>query len=235
MLFTKKKINYFIKTLIKRGLLFFFFYFKESLFFDFIRKTDTSIRVEKTNQNTENASKYSKIDGLLYVASFTSVISKTIDLTKKYIGHNLFTEYQFIDLGCGKGKSIIFFLEKFNKIKKFPPIGIEYDKNLYVVAKNNIFNICKYKKNDALIFLDSATNLKNYISSKNLIVYLYNSFQGKTLDKVLNILGNYNHILIYVDPAQEKKIKDSNYTIIKRRKGKYNADTWIIAIKNLNE
>ena len=231
----KKKINYFIKILFKRGPFFFFIYFKESLFFDLKRRTDTSIRVEKTNQLTSNASKSSQSDGLLYVASFTSIIKKTIKITEKIIGKDFYTNYQFIDLGCGKGKSIVFFLEYFNKKRNFIPIGIEYDERLYKIAKNNLFNICNYEKGDLEIILDSATNLNKYVSSNNLIIYLYNSFQGKTFDKVLKILKNFNHIIIYIDPAEENKLIDFNYKIISKNKGKYNADTWLIAQKNIDD
>tara|TARA_A100001388_G_scaffold277650_1_gene270230 strand:- start:1433 stop:2074 length:642 start_codon:yes stop_codon:yes gene_type:complete len=210
-------------------------YFKESLFFDLKRRTDTSIRVKKNHQYISNASTYLDADGLLYVASFTSVIKKTLEITLNIIGNDSFSRYQFIDLGCGKGKSIIFFLEKFIKTKKFNPIGIEYDERLYNIAKNNLFNICNYQKGDLDLILDSATNLEKYVSSTNLVVYLYNSFQGETLNEVLRILKNFNHIIIYIDPAEEDKLINYNYKIIARNKGKYNADTWTIAQRNFNE
>ena len=90
-------------------------------------------------------------------------------------------------------------------------------------------------KGDLEIILDSATNLNKYVSSNNLIIYLYNSFQGKTFDKVLKILKNFNHIIIYIDPAEENKLIDFNYKIISKNKGKYNADTWLIAQKNIDD
>lgn len=204
------------------------------MFFDLKRRTDTSLRVKKNNKFSLNSNKKFNDDGLLYVASFSSVIKKTLQMSEKIIGNKLFSKYQFIDLGCGKGKSIIFFLEKYKDIHEFNPIGIEYDEKLYQIARKNIFDICNYKKGSLDLILDSATNLEKYVKSKNLIVYLYNSFQGQTLDKVLSILKNYNHIIIYIDPAEEKKLINSNYKIIARNKGKYNANTWTIAKRNYN-
>ncbi len=85
------------------------------------------------------------------------------------------------------------------------------------------------------LILDSAINLEKYITTNKLVIYLYNSFQGKTLDLVLDILCQYDHLLIYIDPAEEFKINDYQYNIIYKKQGKYNADTWLIAQRNKDE
>lgn len=177
----------------------------------------------------------SQEDGLLYVASFTSVIKRTLRICKEYVGENYFTKYQYLDLGCGKGKSIIYYLENVKEKVRFNPIGIEYDEKLCNTAKKNIFKICNYNNNQVKVALDTATNFEKYISTNNLLIYLYNSFQGKTLDDVLSLLSKYNHILIYIDPVEKNKLKKFKYNIIAKYQGKYNANTWLIAKKKNND
>jgi len=158
-----------------------------------------------------------------------------LSICEDYLGKKNFPQYQYIDLGCGKGKSLILYLEKYKDTLNFPPIGIEYDKNLHEIANKNILKICKYSSNNISLILDSAINLERYTQSKKLIIYLYNSFRGKTLDKVLDILNDYIHLIIYIDPEEEYKFIKFNYKIIARRKGKYNANSWLILKKNNNE
>ena len=177
----------------------------------------------------------SQEDGLLYVASFTSVIERTIGICKKSLGGKYFSKYQYLDLGCGKGKSIIYYLENIKVKARFPPIGIEYDEKLYNTAKKNIFKTCNYNVNQVKLVLDTATNFEKYISTNNLIIYLYNSFQGKTLDDVLCLLSKYNHILIYIDPVEKNKLKKFKYNIIAQNQGRYNANTWLVAKKQNND
>jgi hypothetical protein len=51
----------------------------------------------------------------------------------------------------------------------------------------------------------------------------------------LEILADYHHLLIYIDPAEKLKIQESNYKIIASKEGKYNANTWLIAQKIIDE
>ena len=208
-------------------MIFFLIYFKESIFFDIKRNTNTSFRKEKSNKDNSKIEKETAQDGLLYVASFTSVIKKTLNISSNYLGEDLFSKYQYIDVGCGKGKSLIYYLESYSK-NKFIPLGLEYDQDLFLIAQNNL-NKFPERDGKCKLILDSALNLEKYLDSKFLIIYFYNSFQGYTLDKFLNILSKYNHILIYVDPAEENKIINNNYNIITKNNGKYNADSWLIA------
>tara|TARA_B100000886_G_scaffold339867_1_gene306758 strand:+ start:658 stop:1179 length:522 start_codon:yes stop_codon:yes gene_type:complete len=172
---------------------------------------------------------------LLYVASFSSTLESTLRICKNFLGNKNFSEYQYIDLGCGKGKSLIYYLENYQSYSKYSPIGIEYDHKLFEIANKNLINICGYSSDDFNLILDSATKLNLYLETNKLIIYLYNSFQGKTLDAVLDILEDYHHLIIYIDPAEQFKIQESNYKIIASKKGKYNANTWLIAQKIIDE
>ena len=71
----KDFLNIFI-IIRKRGFRFFWDYFKESIWFDLRFGTSTFLRVPKIKQKIKIEDNRND-DGLLYVASFTSVIFKT--------------------------------------------------------------------------------------------------------------------------------------------------------------
>ena len=64
-------------------------------------------------------------------------------------------------------------------------------------------------------------------------VYLYNSFQGETLRSVLDVLRDIPHVLIYVDPAEREVLSEYDYQFHYDAKGRYNADTWLVASSGL--
>jgi len=219
-------VFYILNTIKKRGIKFIFIYFKEAILFDIINGTNTHFRVKKNEgigvaQNVYN-------DGILYVASFTSVIVKTISISQKILG-NLFYDSQFIDLGCGKGKTLLVYYKYYKNIITYPATGIEYDNILCRIAQKNIVKM-DYSKEKIAVYCDSAINFEKYCKSEYYIVYLYNPFIGDTLLSVLSKLNKYPHLLIYVDPVEINILKNYNYYIHSRYKGVYNADTWVVAI-----
>ena len=64
------------------------------------------------------------------------MIKKTLNICKNSVKKEIFNNYQYLDLGCGKGKSIIYYLENFGGKAKYQPVGIEYDKNLITTSTN---------------------------------------------------------------------------------------------------
>ena len=107
-------------------------------------------------------------------------------------------------------------------------IGIEYDPVLTEMARENVAKL-DLVQGRVEIFTDSATNLRTYLGTNEVIVYLYNSFQGETLDRTLDALDGLPHVLIYVDPAEREKLADRGYIIVEENVGRYNADTWLVA------
>jgi len=83
----------------------------------------------------------------------------------------------FVDLGCGKGRSV-FVLSTF-KVKKV--IGVELDEKLAEVAKQNLRSL-KVPHSDIEIIQGDAVNFE---SSEVTILYMYNPFGPKTMEKVL--------------------------------------------------
>jgi glycosyltransferase involved in cell wall biosynthesis len=214
-----------------RGLRFFWIYFTELILFDLKSSTSTFLRVTKNKQKIE-LKNYVKNDGLLYVASFTSVVLKTLHAVKNVMGPERFRRAQFIDAGCGKGKVLIIYKKYLKNLNINPPIGLDYDAKLIDLALTNIANTSLTKK-DIRIFCENAINIRKYVKSKEAIIYLYNSFQGKVFDDTLDSLKDLPHVLIYIDPAQLENLKARGYKILAKNKGLYHADTWVVASLSL--
>ena len=226
-----KRIFYALKVVSQRGMAFLFRYFYESYLFDIKHGTKTSARVAKEDQSISSTA-VEEENGLLYVASFTSVTRKTVSLAKEILGDIRFNKAQFLDLGCGKGKALLVHALHHGKDQDEPALGIEYDSDLAIIARDNV-DKCDIEDGRVRVVADSAVNLKEHISTKELIVYLYNSFQGETLKSVLHELSSIPHILIYVDPAERIQLENYSYSIIHDHVGKYHADTWLVASSNL--
>ena len=224
------KLFYAITMLRKRGVGFLWTYFKESIWFDLRYGTRTFARVPKDEQLIAgNATEAD--EGLLYVASFTSVTRKTVSNARDILGEKRFSQAQFFDLGCGKGKALLVFAKLFGKGQMHQAVGIEYDPDLAALAQRNILK-CGFAKDRVRVVTDSAVNLRSYADADNLVVYLYNSFQGETLKSVLDVLREVPHVLIYVDPAEKHRLADYGYKIHEENNGRYNADTWLDASSN---
>lgn len=221
-----KTISYAAKAISSRGVGFLFTYFKESFWFDLQHGTNTNARVTKDDQNISGTGVEQK-EGLLYVASFTSVIKKSLAVAHKSIAKDNISNTQFIDLGCGKGKALLVQSLTYPNTHSATSIGIEYDSELVNQATENVER-CKLQDKIKIIH-DSAINVLNHADQKMLIIYLYNSFQGETLHATLDVLRDTPHILIYVDPAERQMLSQFDYDIVHDVTGKYNADTWLVA------
>lgn len=222
-----QKFLHALKVLRSRGLRFFFDYFRESVWFDLKHGTQTSARVPKTQQNLGAAGRDAQ-DGLLYVASFTSVVRETTLIAYGLLSKGQQNQAQFLDLGCGKGKTLLVYALDQGSQPQSVSVGIEYDPMLAEVARSNLARV-KIDETRCKIVTDSAVNVMSYISAPCSIIYLYNSFQGQTLRNVLGALKVHPHVLIYIDPAESDVLLDYGYSIRKKNKGRYHADTWLIA------
>ena len=192
-------ISFIIRIARERGLKFFYDYFFEAIWFDLLHRTDTAMRVTKENQ-APSVESNDFDNGLLYVASFTSVVTKTVGLVRK---HCLETSKQlgsFLDLGCGKGKTLIVVHERFNDVFSGGIVGIEYDRDLVAIGQSNLQ--LRRLSDKVTLAEDTAVNVVQYVNDGIPLIYLYNSFRGKTLRAVLQELSAFEHYLIYVDPVE---------------------------------
>ena len=159
----------------------------ETDFFDTINGTDTS-RVSKSelfgnDKNFEYCN--------LHVPTFTSKIKSALNALIS-LDKNIF-DFNFVDLGSGKGKVIILAHKMgFKKI-----FGIEISPKLNEICKNNLR---KLGLNNIKIIEQDATIMK--VLPENSVFYFYNSFEkpilNKVLDNIYQTLKNQKKICYFV-------------------------------------
>lgn len=225
-LLNPRNLLYLVRASLRRGPRFAITYFMESVAFDLAYGTNTHLRVPKPDQKETPGG--DRKDGLLYVASLTSVVREALACCRKTGGEALFSEAQFIDLGCGKGKALLVYAKESATARSPTAVGIEYDEALCHIARSNVMRMGT-TASSVEIHCDSAVNVASYLNAPVAIIYLYNSFQGQTLRKVLGMLADHPHWLIYVDPAEERALPLYGYETQRHHKGRYHADTWLVA------
>lgn len=145
--------------------------FFETDLFDILNGIDTS-RVSKSELFGENSDfEYCN----LHVPTFTSRIKLALKTLIKLNEGVL--NFNFIDLGSGKGKVLILAHKMgFKKI-----FGVEISSNLNKICKKNLK---KMKIYNVEVLEQDASTLK--ILPENSVFYFYNSFEKQILDKVLD-------------------------------------------------
>jgi len=199
------------KKAFKRGPLFIVKYLKEVIFFDIRRGTDTYL----TNYNSKN------IENIHYVASFTSIVKKSLRSCLNFVPKD--ADFEFIDIGFGKGKVLILAEEELSCSKI---MGIEYDKKLFEIAKRNI-----RKKKIDLFLGDAKRIIDHFDKTKFQIIFFYNSFKGGLFKEFIGSLKGYNHCLIYLDPEEHKFLINQNYKVVDCLKGKHKPENYFIYVK----
>jgi SAM-dependent methyltransferase len=203
----------------KRGFLFIINYILDVWLFDILNGTNTRVRSINNLQNAEY---------VYYVASYTSVVKNAINVAKNYMGDK-FYEGNFIDVGCGKGKVLLIFMQTFSSNFLGKIIGIEYDNKLLEIARKNLNKAMGSKK--VLLYEDDALNITNYMSGGCDILFIFNPFTGKTFEDFILNLSSKNHIIIYLDPVEKKTLTNMGYKIIKENNSKLSSYRWLVAHK----
>jgi SAM-dependent methyltransferase len=167
-------------------------YFLETHLFDIVNKVDTHrwLPLENYKFYPKNF-KYS----VHYQSSWTSEVINCFNYLYEKI-HNL-KDFIFVDVGCGKGKTLIVWNQQlFIKKIKQQSLGIEYYKPLLSIAKKNF-----YKLNIKNVKLINKNILDVKFKEKNYIFYLYNPFDKTILINFIKNIKNINFILIYNNPV----------------------------------
>jgi len=119
--------------------------------------------------------------------------------------------FTFIDLGSGKGRALMYAaLKGFNKI-----IGVELSNHLNQIARSNLEQFKKRQNKNYKIELISVDANQYLLPDENLVIFMYNPFTGKTMQKVVeNIqqwVTNYNKVfyIIYMNPACPKYLEQA--------------------------
>ena len=120
-----------------------------------------------------------------------------LKIIKDYLVENRINNFNFIDLGCGKGRRLRFFDKEF----KANWIGLDYNKKFIILNKNNFkkknyyFNVLDLnssKKVNSLIFKKKELDLK-----KN-IIFISNSISPESILKILPIFKKKLNFFLFI-------------------------------------
>lgn len=190
-------------------------YFFQNHLFDIIHKTNTHKRLDKNDYITKPES---FDDGILYMSCPTNEIKLSLQFIEKKL-FDKFKDYQFIDLGSGKGKSILVYLKYLKKKNNYAPVGIEYYKPLVDIANDNS-KIMGFKQGEYKFVNDSAEKFDQYLEARDLIVFLYNPFGENILKPVIDRLCKHRDVyIIYIDPEHDKVVRGSGFKLIHCKTG----------------
>lgn len=168
-------LNDYIKIIRKKGLINFLIFFKENIFFDIINGTKTNFKFQHTLKNNHI---------IPYQPSFAKSVKDSIKFLKKEKKID-FSKFNFIDVGCGAGKTLI--IARKYKFKNL--LGIEIEKKLSNIAANNLN---RYKN----ITIKNMDILSYNLYKNDTVFYLYNPFSELFLKKFLKKINNLNNIYI---------------------------------------
>lgn len=170
----------------------------ESAFGDWIMNVKTSGPVQFNTVRGANC------DALNFQVNAHTTIIKTINQIKLNENDIVYV------LGCGKGRTVCHFARK--KIQKV--IGIELDKDLSEIAKQNI-NSLRCRRAEAEIINNDAIFVD---MSRGTVFFLFNPFGETTLRNVLkNIETSHNKetsvTIVYVNPVYKKVFDESTWLV----------------------
>jgi predicted RNA methylase len=122
-----------------------------------------------------------------------------------------FEDYAFIDLGSGKGEALLLAAEYgFTRV-----VGVEYSEALTEIASTNVRNATGLMCKSIECICADATEF--HLSHDPAVVYLFNPFQGRVMDKVVrNIEQTLRAVprelwIVYVNPWEHRKFVRSHH------------------------
>lgn len=108
-----------------------------------------------------------------------------------------------LDIGCGKGAALYVFSKYFKNI-----CGVEFDKELYSICRNNIKKLNIHAK---II----NTDINDYIIPEYInYVFMFNPFSGTTMENTALKIKS-GTVLIYHNPLCEDILYKSNFVKLK--------------------
>jgi teichuronic acid biosynthesis glycosyltransferase TuaG len=192
-----------------------FFYLTQSLFFDFVHSTSTCRR-----RKFDGEYKASNPNDIYYVAVNTDIFLDAVKRSYQFIADIGLcpSGFQFVDLGAGKGKSLLLLLLKFrDHLSQYSALGIDISKPLLDEAYSNIQSF-QFDAPVKLINAD-ASQCFDSVESDNLILYAYNPFGPRVLERVIEGLRGASHILfVYIEPVNSDSLYRLGFTRIYHRK-----------------
>jgi SAM-dependent methyltransferase len=171
--------------------------FLERQLFDLIHGTTTYEVVDKADFLPIVDLKHGKA----YYASWTNEVKNSHQVLIHLL-KNHFTDYVFIDLGCGKGKACLVWEIQNRRLAQNQFIyGLDYYEPFIKIAQKNYVQVFKQSGN---FYHVDAQHFDYQQFNKPLIIYLFNPFDAYLLDAVLSKIGSTPCICIYNIPMHQE-------------------------------
>ena len=185
-------------------------YFRNNHLFDLIHKVDTHSRILKKDFK-EIPSNF--CHGVLYMSSWDVVIKESSEyVLEKFGGQDL----SFIDIGCGKGKVLLYWLLKIKAIRG-PVIGVEYSLDIADICKKNLTTICGAGRSQVLNV--DVTKICLLRTAARNVFYLYNPFDGVILRKFIENSCLVGDVVIYNNPVNIDVFDEGHWKLNMRKQG----------------
>ena len=172
--------------------------FNEDFNKEFIESLDLKIKIQKFEGILDNKE---CDDATIYQTVWLKNIDRLIELIPKKI--NL-SNYNLCDVGCGIGISTIYFQKKF-QFKSYS--GFDISEELIEASKK----ILKQLNLESEINLNVDNAIYKKLDSKPYVLFLFNPFGKKTLEKFINNniknLKKNKSIILYANDLLIKSIK----------------------------
>ena len=192
-----------------------FFYITQSFSFDILHRSSTCRR-------RKFGPEYLALNSsdVYYVAVNSDVFLDAVNMCYKFIATlEAFPScFQFVDLGVGKGKSLMLLLLNFiDNLSRYPALGIDISHSLLDEACSNIESLLPNAPVQ-LINAD-ASRCSEFVEADNIILYAYNPFGSGVLEHVIEALNPALQILfIYVEPVHSRTLFDLGFTQVYHRR-----------------
>lgn len=207
----KSKLEYFGRMIFKDPRLI-WSNIRERLIFDWTHGVDTVRQVPKD----EYVSSLLNVQyGLHYSSSWTSEIIFGFRSSIRHLDVR-FASFQFMDIGCGKGKVQIVWEQLLRKQQLIQnTFGLDYFEEILLVARRNHEKLF----GSPGAFLQADASQFDFRPFGSLILYLYNPFGEVVLRPMIDNL-RYNEVfLIYNNPVHEDVLLDAGFCMIERKDG----------------
>lgn len=212
-----KRVLGLLRLAIMRGPFFLISYFRQSYLFDLRNGTNTHMRKGRDEYADILAA---DVHGVWYVCSRTDVIRDALSRARQFLGDS-FGEYQFLDMGSGKGKSLLVYLQRYSGIARHPAVGIEYDPDLHRISLENLS--VTGLSDRAVVVHGDAREARGCLSGRKVILYLYNPFDWSVMRPAIDGLAGLDLFVIYVDPVCRERLKSIGFSeIFHQAKGRPN-------------
>ena len=197
---------------LRGGLKLVIYYFLNCHMFDLVKRTDTHQMLSKADMKVDSNNFE---QSLMYMVSWTQTLNRAF---KELTTIANIENYDFIDLGCGKGKACLI-ARKVELLGKssLRYFGVDFESNLIAIAQENSIKIFKDEGN--FIFED-VTKLDWKSFGEYLVVYLYNPFSSLIINEVLQQICDKKTIVLYTNPAEVETFMDLGYKVL------YSKESW---------